>query len=271
MARSGQFGDLQAVLVEPSGMQARVIRMECDAVGLTAVEVVGSMAEALVAMRARRPDLVLSALYLPDGSGTELVTAMRADPLLEAIAFVLISSETHPQALDPIRQSGVCGILPKPFDRRQLALVINATVDYLGAHDVLDDEFDLEDVRVLLVDDSSNARKFLRRVLEKLGIRDILEAGDGREGAAMLEETMVDLIVTDYNMPEMDGREFVEYVRTRSWQRSVPILMVTSETSESRLAAVEEAGVSGICDKPFEPSVVRQLLGRMLAQGREKE
>ena len=78
---------------------------------------------------------------------------------------------------------------------------------------------------------------------------------------------MVDLVVTDYNMPEMDGREFVEYVRSRSWQRSVPILMVTSETDQGRLAAVEEAGVSGICDKPFEPAVVRCLLARMLSQG----
>ena len=91
-----------------------------------------------------------------------------------------------------------------------------------------------------------------------------MEAGDGKEGAAVLAETLVDLIVTDYNMPEMDGREFVEFVRNRSWQRTVPILMVTSESNEGRLAAVEEAGVSGICDKPFEPAVVRSLLGRML-------
>ena len=64
----------------------------------------------------------------------------------------------------------------------------------------------------------------------------------------------------------MDGREFVEYVRTRSWQQEVPILMVTSESSESRLAAVQEAGVSGICDKPFEPGLLQQLLAGMLRQ-----
>ena len=267
MTSSGQIGHLQALLVEPSAMQAKIIRKVCDEIGLTQVQSVGSAADALAAMRAARPDVVLSALYLPDRSGTELVTAMRADPTLGNVAFVLISSETRPQALDPIRQSGVCGILPKPFTSRQLALALNATVDYLATSYALDNQFDLEAVRVLLVDDSANARKFMRRVLENLGISHILEAGDGKEGAAILDDTMVDLIVTDYNMPEMDGREFVEYVRTRSWQRTVPILMVTSETSESRLAAVEEAGVSGICDKPFEPAVVRQLLGRMLAQG----
>ena len=78
---------------------------------------------------------------------------------------------------------------------------------------------------------------------------------------------MVDLVVTDYNMPEMDGRQLVEYIRQQSWQRSVPILMVTSEQSFSRLAAVEEAGVSGICDKPFEPGTIRRLLQRILSGG----
>ncbi len=75
---------------------------------------------------------------------------------------------------------------------------------------------------------------------------------------------MVDLVVTDYNMPEMDGRGLVDYIRTKSWQNSVPILMVTSESDEGRLAAIEEAGVSGICDKPFEPDIVKALLTKIL-------
>ena len=210
--------------------------------------------------------MVLSALYLPDGAGTGLVAAMRADPALASLPFILVSSETRPQALDPIRQAGACSILPKPFAPRQLALAINATLDSLSHDYSFDNQFDLEVLRVLLVDDSGNARRFMRRVLENLGIRHIIEAADGKEAAVLMEETMVDLVVTDYNMPEMDGREFVEYVRSRSWQRSVPILMVTSETDQGRLAAVEEAGVSGICDKPFEPAVVRRLLARMLSQ-----
>jgi two-component system chemotaxis response regulator CheY len=80
---------------------------------------------------------------------------------------------------------------------------------------------------------------------------------------------MVDLVVTDYNMPEMDGKALVDHIRQRSWQASVPILMVTSESDFGRLAAVEEAGVSGICDKPFDAATVRRLLGRMLGGERE--
>jgi len=82
---------------------------------------------------------------------------------------------------------------------------------------------------------------------------------------AIIQQQYFDLVVTDYNMPEMDGRELTEYIRTQSWQSSVPILMVSSESNESRLAAVTQAGVSGVCDKPFEPAMVRGLLQKMLS------
>ena len=86
MTSSGQIGHLQALLVEPSAMQAKIIRKVCDEIGLTQVQSVGSAADALAAMRAARPDVVLSALYLPDRSGTELVTAMRA-PIRRSVTW----------------------------------------------------------------------------------------------------------------------------------------------------------------------------------------
>ena len=67
-------------------------------------------------------------------------------------------------------------------------------------------------------------------------------------------------------MPEMDGEALTRYIRENSTQRSIPVLMVTSEESESRLSAVQQAGVSGICDKPFEPETVKRIIHGMLAQ-----
>jgi len=195
-----------------------------------------------------------------------LVGAMRRQRDLEQVAFILISSETRPQALEPVRQAGVCGILPKPFSAQQLMTALTTTLDFLRQDGDLVRELDGENLRVLLVDDSPSARKFMRRVLENLGIEKFIEAENGREAVAILADTQVDLVVTDYNMPEMDGAELVEYIRKQSWQNSVPVLMVTSEANSGRLAAVQEAGVSGICDKPFEPGVVKQLLWNMLRQ-----
>lgn len=259
------YSALNVYLVEPSQVQARVIAAWLGQLGVVSIERFDSAAAMFKKMADRVPSLVISALYLPDMSGTELVQRLRADPATEHTPFILISSETRPQVLDPVRQSGVCGILPKPFTAAQLGTALRATLDYLDADEMLDvDVAELESLKVLIVDDSGSARKFIRRVLENLGVRHFTEAANGAEAAAVLEGTMVDLVVTDYNMPEMDGKALVDHIRRKSWQASVPILMVTSEHDAGRLAAVEEAGVSGICDKPFEPNTVKALLAKIL-------
>lgn len=263
---STSFGSLVVFLVEPSASQAKFITSQLNSLGIEFVRSFGSGNGALVAMTESKPDLVISALYLPDMSGTDLIGAMRADKDLEQVAFILISSETRPQALEPVRQAGVCGILPKPFAIEQLKTALHTTLDFLHQDTDLVQEIDGENLRVLLVDDSPSARKFMRRVLENLGIEKFYEAENGREAVEILSEMMVDLVVTDYNMPEMDGQALVEYIRQQSWQNSVPVLMVTSESNQGRLAAVQEAGVSGICDKPFEPSIVKRLVWNLLSQ-----
>ncbi len=263
---SSAFGSLVVFLVEPSPSQAKYITAQLGELGIEMVRSFGSGAAALEAMRESRPDLVVSALYLPDMSGTDLIGTMRRDRDLEQVAFILISSETRPQALEPVRQAGVCGIVPKPFATGQLKTALLATLDFLRQDGDLTQELAAENLRVLLVDDSPSARRHMRRVLENLGIDNFIEAENGRQAVVVLAETMIDLVVTDYNMPEMDGQALVEYIRKQSWQNSVPVLMVTSETSESRLAAVQESGVSGICDKPFNPATIKRLLWNMLGQ-----
>jgi two-component system chemotaxis response regulator CheY len=263
------FQDLDVLLVEPSAVQARIIRDMLAALGVTRVETTDSGTAALARMCGEPPAITVSALYLPDMSGIELIQTMREDEALAALPFVLVSSETRPQVLDPVRQSGACAILPKPFTSEQLATALRAALDYLNPSAMLEVECDLEQLRVLLVDDSPNARRFVRHVLGNLGIEEFLEAANGVEAMEILAGTMVDLVITDYNMPEMDGRALVEHIRQQSWQSSVPILMVTSESNMSRLAAVEQAGVSAICDKPFEPNMIKRLIEQAMA-GRER-
>ena len=265
MALTVSLADLSLLLVEPSHMQAGLVRRMLEHQGISHIKVLETAAAALAAMTETAPAglVVISSLYLPDMAGTELVAAMRADPDLESIPFILISSETRPQVLEPVRQSGACSIVSKPFTEQQLSRALYAAADYLNPPADLDVS-EIEGLRVLLVDDSLASRHHLRRLLEELGIERITEAVNGKEAVALLQETMVDLVITDYNMPEMDGRELTEYIRTQSWQNSVPVLMVTSEQNMGRLAAVERAGVSAICDKPFEAGSIRKLISESL-------
>jgi len=79
-----------------------------------------------------------------------------------------------------------------------------------------------------------------------------------------VSKKIFDLIVTDYNMPEMDGKELIQHIRSELKNSFIPILMVTSEQNETRLGSIQQAGVSGICDKPFEPQTVKEMLFRVL-------
>jgi len=267
MALTTSLADLSVLLVEPSHMQANLVTRMLQHQGVRQIKLVDTAEAALAALTegAAAGWVVISSLYLPDMAGTELVTAMRADEELESIPFILVSSETRPQVLEPVRQSGACSIVAKPFSEQQLSRALFAAADYLNPPEDLD-VAEIESLRVLLVDDSQASRRHLRRLLEELGIERITEAVNGKEAVDLLQETMVDLVITDYNMPEMDGRELTEYIRTQSWQNSVPVLMVTSEQNMGRLAAVERAGVSAICDKPFEAGNIRKLISESLTR-----
>ena len=159
---------------------------------------------------------------------------------------MLISSETRFRYLDPIRQAGVVGILPKPFSAAELTALSATTIDMLDdtVHEIAD--LDADALQVLVVDDSALSRKHITRVLQSLGIRRIDHAEDGLRALEMIEQNYYDFIVTDYNMPRMDGKELIDHIRTESTQSSLPVLMVTSESNQNRLAAVQQAGVGDL-------------------------
>lgn len=264
MSKALPISEQLVLVVEASAMQAGIVTRMLNQLGVSRIQTCQTGQEALAAMKQRLPDMVISSLYLADMQGTELVQAMRRDAELESIPFILVSSETRPQVLDPVRQSGACCIVPKPFTQAQLAAGIRAASAYLETETLLSIP-EPENLKVLLVDDSQAARRHYRRLLEALDIEKILEAGNGHEAVAHLEATMVDVVLTDYNMPEMDGKALTEYIRTQSWQHEVPVLMFTSEQDQGRLAAVERAGVSAVCDKPLDAKTIGHIIAAALA------
>jgi two-component system chemotaxis response regulator CheY len=256
---------IYVLLVEPSKAQQRIITGYLADMGVKNHSALTTAGEALVAMRTHRPDLVISAMHLSDMTGTDLVQAMRADAQLQSIPYMLISSETHYRYLEPIRQAGVIAILRKPFRREQLKKAVESTVHYLDPGEIATEGFCGEELNVLVVDDSPLARKHITRVLSNMGIVNVTHAENGEQALELVTQNYFDLVVTDYNMPVMDGQELVEHIRNGSAQASVPILMVSSESDESRLASVQQAGVSAVCDKPFDSQTVKQLIEKIVA------
>ena len=260
-----QIRDIVVMLVEPSSTQQKIISRQLEEVGIQKIITTQNGRQTLDSLNTANPDVVISALYLPDMSGTDLVHKMRENPATQDMGFILISSETRFRILDPIRQAGVIAILPKPFNSEELRVAMHNTLDFIDPNSLHLDDFNPEELHVLIVDDSSMARKHIKRVLSSMGIEKFSEATDGQHAVDMLTEQYFDLVVTDYNMPNMDGRELVDHIRNVSSQASVPVLMVTSEENENRLAAVQQSGVSAICDKPFGVDTVRSLVQQIFS------
>ncbi|HWS03547.1 MAG TPA: response regulator [Gammaproteobacteria bacterium] len=258
--------DLAITVVEPSAVQAQIIAGHLRTAGVRDVQAFHTGADVLAHLERFKSDLVISAMYLPDMTGAELVQHLRTSPYLEDLPFMLISSETSFAMLDPIRQAGVVAILPKPFAPQDLRRALFATLEFVNPDVAALADVVLDDLKVLVVDDSSTARKHIVRVLNNLGLENITTAENGRAAVELIEHNFFDLVVTDYNMPEMDGEMLTRHIREHSSQRSIPVLMVTSEGDSSRLAAVQQAGVSGICDKPFDAITVKQMIRNLLTE-----
>ena len=258
--------EMSILLIEPSKTQQKVISNHLSSEGINYLECTHCGTDALAILETYQPDLVISSLYLPDMTATELVIKAKHSHSLKDTAFMLISSETRFDALDPIRQAGVVAILPKPFSHKDLVRALRTTLDFIDPEEISFEHYNIETLRVLVVDDSPMARKHISRVLNNMGISNITHAEDGKQGIEIFKqsEESFDLIVTDYNMPEMDGRELIKYIRNDLDNTYIPILMVTSEENETRLSNIQQAGVSGICDKPFEPQTVKEMLFRIL-------
>jgi two-component system chemotaxis response regulator CheY len=116
--------------------------------------------------------------------------------------------------------------------------------------------------QILIIDDMKTLRDLLTRAL-KVGDYTIYEAVDGQDGLNKLDEHKPDLVITDLNMPIMDGIGFVEGARGRSHGRSIPILILTTETNETLKVKAKAAGATGWLTKPFNPARLLKLVNQL--------
>ena len=116
------------------------------------------------------------------------------------------------------------------------------------------------EIRTLIVDDSSVMRKIVERALRQAGLELLVvhEAGSGTEGLDLLRAQPVDLILSDINMPSMDGLEFLRQIRVQNLAPGVPVVMITTESSEEHVKQAIEAGARGYIRKPFTAEQVKE-------------
>ena len=116
---------------------------------------------------------------------------------------------------------------------------------------------------ILVVDDFSTMRRIIKGLLQDLGFSNITEAADGLTALSLLKAGNFDLLITDWNMPGMQGVELLRQVRADERMKKLPVLMLTAEAKREQIVAAAQAGVSGYVIKPFTAATLKEKIGKI--------
>ncbi len=120
-----------------------------------------------------------------------------------------------------------------------------------------------KNLRFLVVDDFATMRRIVRNLLKDLDFNNVEEAEDGQDALSRLRESAFDFVITDWNMPNMDGLELLSAIRKDAALSKMPVLMVTAEAKKENIIAAAQAGASGYVVKPFTAATLEEKLNKV--------
>jgi two-component system chemotaxis response regulator CheY len=118
-------------------------------------------------------------------------------------------------------------------------------------------------MKILVVDDFSTMRRIVKNILKQLGYENVDEAENGADAYEKVKDGGFDFVVTDWNMPVMDGLGFLKKVRADANLKSIPILMVTAEAEKEKVVAAIQAGVNNYIVKPFTAATLKEKMDKI--------
>ena len=118
-------------------------------------------------------------------------------------------------------------------------------------------------IKILVVDDFSTMRRIVKNLLKELGFANVDEAEDGAVALQKLQEGGFDFVVTDWNMPNMDGLQLLQAIRSTPSLAHLPVLMITAEAKKENIIAAAQAGASGYIVKPFTAATLAEKLQKI--------
>lgn len=118
-------------------------------------------------------------------------------------------------------------------------------------------------MKILIVDDFSTMRRIIKNLLRELGFNNTMEADDGSTALPMLKNGGFDFLVTDWNMPNMEGIDLLRMVRADPVLKTLPVLMVTAEAKRDQIVEAAQAGVNGYIVKPFTAETLKEKIDKI--------
>lgn len=247
------------VVIDASAFYRQALKKELETHGAE-VDAFSTAEQALMPIVRRRPDLLVTGVEVGAITGFDLCLLLKLMPDYAALPTLIISSGERECSLRRAADAGADHYLPK--DERLMSH-IRERLDTIFGGDAAAPRRMLK--RALVVDDSRIMRRVIVNILKSEGIETLLEADHGLDALRQLESGPVDLILTDWNMPKMNGGELVRALRQNPRHVRTPIVLVTAEGDQQRIAEAKDAGVNDYLAKPFSAEGMKALIARLSA------
>ncbi|MBI5815336.1 MAG: response regulator [Nitrospinae bacterium] len=231
-----------ALIIDDNSVSRMIIEDELESVGVAAIS--ASVAKDGLAMaRENPPSIIIIDPYIGGFDGVKLISDLKVMEITRDIPVVVVTGVDLGVHKENGLKSNTVKILPKPFSAGTLAEFITRTFEA---------EKSLKSFRILLVEDSSTIRAVTKYLLEKNG-HSVIEAVDGVQGFEALKarHAEIDMIITDINMPNMDGRRLVELIRDDRKYQFIPIVVATTISEKENIKLLLNMGADDYIIKPF--------------------
>ncbi len=206
-------------------------------------------AQALKQLSEASFDLLITDWDMPRMSGLQLIKELRANPDTVDVPIIVSTSRSGQDEVIEAMDAGANDFISKPFNDVELQAKIESVV---------------KSVNVLIAEDSTSMMGVVKKMLGDMGYCNVYEAYDGAKAWELLCEGRFDLLITDWNMPNMSGLELVEHVRADPDMADMPIIMSTSRSNHEDVIEAMKSGVTNYVSKPFKPSQLRDKIAQVM-------
>lgn len=231
-----------------------LLKNTLNQIGYTSVMEAESGVDALGKIAREDFHLIISDWNIGENDGTKFIQLVKNSDITSRIPIILVTNEeTRDEAQGALKAAkiGVNNYIVRPFTTEALKEKIEKVIS---------------GYKIMVIDDSSTTRKVITNILGQIGHKDVLEAENGIDALAKLAQSKVDLILCDWDMPNMNGLQFVRSLRSMKTYGNIPILMVTTNAAKEEIVQALQAGASDYVAKPFTPQVIQQKIGKLLGR-----
>lgn len=231
-----------------------LLKNTLNQIGYTSVVEAESGVDALGKIARADFKLIISDWNMNEDDGVKFIQLVKDSDITSRIPIILVTNEaTKGEVQEALKAAkvGTNNYIIRPFTAEALKEKIEKVIS---------------GYKIMVIDDSSTTRKMITNILGQIGHNNALEAENGIDALAKLAQNKVDLILCDWNMPNMNGLQFVKSLRRMKTHGNIPVLMMTTNAAKEEIIEALQAGATDYVAKPFTPQIIQQKIGKLLGR-----